>query len=142
MTRDVAGTDSERGAPESKHADKPDSPGKITKKSWLYVMRKTFHEFSKDQCTDAAAALTYYGVLALFPAAIALMSLIGVFGMGPKSIDTLLGILSDVGASSAAETLKPTLEKLSQTPGAGIALIVGLLGFGPHQGTSGRSGVP
>ena len=128
MTRDVAETDSERGAPESKHADKPDSLGKITKKSWLYVMRKTFHEFSKDQCTDAAAALTYYGVLALFPAAIALMSLVGVFGMGPKSIDTLLGILSDVGASSAAETLKPTLEELGQTPGAGIALIVGLLG--------------
>ncbi|MGI8576733.1 MAG: YihY/virulence factor BrkB family protein [Nocardioidaceae bacterium] len=106
---------------------KPESPADITKPSWLYVARKTAREFSKDQCTDLAAALTYYSVLALFPALIALLSLLGVVGQGQKTVATLLGILSDIGAKSAADTLRPTLISLSHTPGAGIALIIGLL---------------
>ncbi len=107
---------------------KPDSPTDITKSSWKYVAGKTMREFTRDHCTDLAASLTYYAVLALFPAAIALLSLVGLFGKSSNVVDTLLGILSDVGASSAVGTLKPTLEKLAETPGAGIALIVGLLG--------------
>lgn len=112
-------------APES--SAKPDSPDDITKQSWLFVARKTLREFTKDQCTDLAAALTYYAVLAVFPAAIALLSLVGVVGQGPETVDALLQILRDVGAGSVASTLEPTLVSLSQAPGAGIALIVGLL---------------
>ena len=48
---------------------KPDSPTDLTKRSWLYVLRKTLREFMDDQCTDLAAALTYYSVLSIFPAA-------------------------------------------------------------------------
>ena len=107
---------------------KPDSPGDLTKPSWAYATRKTVREFSRDQCTDLAAALTYYAVLALFPAAIALLSLVSVFGQGTKTVDTLTGILSDVGAPSVAQSVRPTLEQLSQSPGAGIALVAGLLG--------------
>jgi membrane protein len=105
---------------------KPDKPTDLTGSSWLYVVRKTLREFSKDQCTDLAAALTYYAVLALFPALIALLSLVGLVGQGQKTVDTILQILRDVGASSVAQTLEPTLIQLSQAPGAGIALIVGL----------------
>ena len=107
-------------------ADKPDSPADLTKQSWSYIVRKTVREFSDDQCTDLAAALTYYSVLALFPAAIAMLSLVGLFGQGPKTVDTLLQILRDVDASSAADTLEPTLTQLSNTPNAGLALILGL----------------
>lgn len=106
---------------------KPDSPDDLTKQSWTYVARKTAREFSKDQCTDLAAALTYYAVLSVFPAAIALMSLVGVVGDGPRTVDTLLQVLRDVGASSVAETLEPTLLELSQAPGTGLALVLGLL---------------
>jgi membrane protein len=105
---------------------KPDSPTDLTKPSWLYIARKTVREFSQDQCTDLAAALTYYSVLALFPAAIALLSLVGLVGKGPKTVDTLLQILTDVGATSAADTLEPTLTELSTTPSAGLALVIGL----------------
>lgn len=91
-----------------------------------YVARRTLREFSKDECTDLAAALTYYAVLALFPALIALLSLVGLVGEGPKTVDTLLGILTDLGASSAADTLRPTLTTLSETPGAGLAFVIGL----------------
>lgn len=110
------------------HSAKAGSPTELTKPSMWYVARKTVREFSADGCTDLAAALTYYAVLALFPAAIALMSLVGLVGESRKTVDTLLGILSDVGASSVAETIEPTLRTLSQTPGAGLALVLGLLG--------------
>ncbi|KAA1418338.1 YihY/virulence factor BrkB family protein [Mumia zhuanghuii] len=105
---------------------KPDSPTDVTKPSWLYVGRKAVREFSEDECLDIAAALTYYSVLALFPMIIALLSLVGLFGQGRETVDTLLGILRDVGATSAADTLEPTLVELSKGRGAGLAFVVGL----------------
>lgn len=117
-----------RGPPAAEDPAKADSPAALTKPSVFYAARKTVREFSADECTDLAAALTYYAVLALFPAMIALMSLVGLVGQGPKTVDTLVGILSDVGAGPVADTLEPTLQTLSRTPGAGIALILGLAG--------------
>ncbi len=115
-----------RDAPHPDHPEKPGGPDDLTKRSWFYVARKSGREFLGDQCTDIAAALTYYAVLALFPAMIALLSIIGLVGQGPKAVDTILQILRDVGASSVASTLEPTLNQLAQAPGAGIALITGL----------------
>ncbi|GAA1808049.1 YihY/virulence factor BrkB family protein [Nocardioides hankookensis] len=107
-------------------SQKPDSPGDLTRPSWAYVVRKTVREFSDDQCTDLAAALTYYSVLALFPAAIAMLSLVGLVGEGPDTVDTVLQVLRDVGASSAADTLEPTLTQLSQSQDVGLGLVIGL----------------
>ena len=120
--------DRRNAAPDPDDPRKPESLGEVKKRSWLYVVKKTMREFSKDQCTDLAAALTYYGVLALFPALIALVSLLGVFGQGQKTTDALLEIVEQVGPSSAVDTLKPTIEQLSSSQGAGIALVLGLLG--------------
>ena len=106
----------------------PSSPLKLQRRSWLYVARKTVREFGGDQCTDLAAALTYYSVLAIFPGAIALMSLIGLVGQGQASVDTIIGIMRDVGAGSIADTLRPTLVELSKSTAAGPALVLGLLG--------------
>ncbi|MFI2708495.1 YihY/virulence factor BrkB family protein, partial [Nocardioides sp. CER28] len=94
--------------------------------SWLYVARKTMREFGKDECTDLAAALTYYSVLALFPALVAVLSLISLVGDPSKTVDNLLKILSDIGASSAADTLQPTLTRLATSQSGGIALVIGL----------------
>jgi membrane protein len=115
-------------APDPDDPRKPDSLGDVKKRSWLYVVKKTMREFSQDQCADLAAALTYYGVLALFPAVIALVSLLGVFGQGQKTTDALLEIIDQVGPSSAVDSLRPTIEQLSSSQGAGIALVLGLLG--------------
>jgi membrane protein len=117
---------SRRDAPDPESAEKPDSPADLKKQSWLYVLRKTIREFSDDQCTDLAAALTYYAVLALFPAAIAILSLVSLVGQGPKTVDTLTQILRDIGAGSAADTLEPTLTQLASSTGGGIAFVVGL----------------
>jgi len=111
-------------APSPESADKPDDPGDMKKSSWLYVAKRTLSEFSKDQCTDLAAALTYYAVLALFPAIIALLSLVGLVGQGPKTAKTLVDMLKTAGVSSP--TIEKTITQLSNTPGAGLALIIGL----------------
>lgn len=109
-------------------AGKVDSPGDLGKRSWFYVLRKAVREFSSDQCTDLAAALTYYAVLALFPAAIALMSLLGVVGQGTKAVDEVLKIAKDLGASGLVSSIGPTLRQLSTSQGAGLGLIIGILG--------------
>jgi membrane protein len=114
---------------ETDSADEPDSPKDLTKHSWLYVLRKTAREFSKDQCTDLAAALTYYAILALFPAMIALLSLVGLVSDGPKTVNTLLDILKQIGAGSAVQTIGGPLRDLAAKPqAAGFAFVVGLLG--------------
>ena len=115
-------------APHPEHEDKPDSPDEMTKPSWFYVLRKTAGEFTKDECTDLAAALTYYAVLALFPAVVALLSLVGVVGQSQQTVSTLMQILRDVGAGSIASTLEPTLTTLAGSQAAGFALVVGLAG--------------
>ncbi len=106
--------------------EEPDSPEEMKKGSWVYVARRTVREFSKDQCTDLAAALTYYAVLALFPALIALLSILGLVGQGPKIVNSMLDIMSTSGLAGVAKTLGPTLRQLTDTPGAGLALVLGL----------------
>jgi membrane protein len=118
---------------EARHAEAtrseaaPDSPTGLTKHSWLYVVRKTAREFGRDECTDLAAALTYYAVLALFPAVIALLSLVGLVGQGPSTVKTIIDVLNQVGAGSIATTLQRPLQDLSNAPGkAGFAFVLGL----------------
>ena len=123
MVKSVA----DRRGPDPDAEITPDSPDDITATSWKYVLRKTFREFGKDQCTDLAAALTYYAVLALFPAVIALLSIIGLVGNPQRAVTTVTQILTDTGAGSIASTLKPTLTALANSRGAGIVLIIGLL---------------
>ena len=105
----------------------PDSPTDLTRQSWVYVLRKTAREFSKDQCTDLAAALTYYAVLAMFPAFIALVSLVGLVGQGQQTVHTLLDVLRQVSPGTA-KTLAPMLTSLaSAQKAAGVAFVFGLL---------------
>lgn len=113
-------------APAPDDARKPDSPGDIAKPSWKYVARKTMREFSSDQCTDLAAALTYFAVLALFPALIALVSLLGVVGQG-QAMDSLLEVLEDIAPASAIEVIRGPLEDFASSPAAGFALVSGIL---------------
>ncbi len=106
----------------------PDSPTDLTTPSFLHVVRRTAREFSKDQCTDLAAALTYYAVLSIFPALLAMVSLLGVVGQGERTVNAVLDIVSDLGPSSAVDTLREPIQQLVETPTAGLALTIGLLG--------------
>ena len=118
----------EERTPDVEDDRKPDSPTDLTRRSWFYVLRKTFREFGDDHCTDLAAALTYYAVLSLFPAAIAVISLLGVVGQGKNSVDKVIEVLRPLVSPSTLDTVRPALEHVATSPGAGIGLVVGILG--------------
>lgn len=94
----------------------------------MFVVRSTMREFTSDQCTDLAAALTYYAVLSIFPALVVVVSLLGVLGQGQSTVDAILQIVSSVGPDSAVDTLRGPIEQLVQSPSAGLTLLIGIAG--------------
>jgi membrane protein len=115
--------------PDPEDPRKPDDPTELHKRSWWGIVRRTVVEFKEDDCTDWAAALTYYGVLSMFPALIALTSLVGLLGDPRKTTDALLGIVDSLGPATAVETFaEPVRQVASQQDTAGLLLLVGLLG--------------
>ncbi len=111
-----------RGAPEGKA---PDSPSDLGGTGLKDTLKRTFKEFSADNLTDWAAALTYYGLLALFPALIALVSILGL--VGDSATQPLIDNLSSVAPGPAKDILTSTLENLQKSQGAaGFAFVVGL----------------
>jgi len=107
---------------------KPDSPTEITRPAWKFVIRRTIHEFSWDQCTTLAAALTYYGVLSLFPGLLALVSVLGLFGQAEATTATIVEILRGFTDPSVVEAVREPIERLASAPGAGLAFVLGLVG--------------
>ncbi|MCA1598499.1 MAG: YihY/virulence factor BrkB family protein, partial [Chloroflexi bacterium] len=65
--------------------DTETDPSDIPGTGWRAVLKRTTFEFKEDNLTDWAAALTYYAVLALFPALLALVALVGIFGQYPQT---------------------------------------------------------
>jgi len=109
-------------------ASKPDTPADVTKPSWMYIFRKTVREFSKDQCTDLAAALTYYTVLSLFPGLLAMVSILGLVGQAESTTNAMIEYLEGFAPAAAVEVLKGPIEQLTSSRGAGLALFIGIAG--------------
>ena len=95
----------------------------------LTTLKRTVSEFRDDNLMDWAAALTYYGVLALFPALIALVSIVGLFGDPDETTGTLSEIVRDLGPTSAADTFRGPIESITANRGtAGVLFFAGLAG--------------
>lgn len=116
------------GKPAPDDARKPDSPTDLTKPTLKYTLGKTLREFSSDQCTDLAASLTYYSVLALFPGLLAIVSILGLVSDPKTTIDTLLRIVGNVGSSQVVSLIQGPVEGLVRSPAAPITFIVGVVG--------------
>ena len=94
---------------------------------WWATIKRTATEFQEDNLSDWAAALTYYGLLSLFPALIAMVSLIGIFGDPKSTTDSLTEIITEIGPASAAETFEGPIEAITESSGtAGLAFVLGL----------------
>jgi membrane protein len=91
------------------------------------TLKRTLTEFSEDNMTDWAAALTYYALLSLFPALIALVSVIGLVGDPAQTTKTITDIVTKIGPSSAADTFAGPIQSITSHRGAaGILFFVGL----------------
>lgn len=117
-------------SPEHEHErTAPATPADLPARSWRGTLRRTVRSFQADDITDRAAALTYYALLALFPALIVLVALLGLFG-GANTIDGIFRILRQAGASTdTVNAVRTPLEGvISARGGAGALLGFGLLG--------------
>ncbi|MDF2144415.1 YihY/virulence factor BrkB family protein [Knoellia sp. p5-6-4] len=128
MAREGASVEKAQTAPHEDDDRKPGSPSDLVKPAWTYTAKKAWMEFGRDQCTDLAAALTYYAVLAIFPAMLALVSLLGVFGQGQSTTEALLDIVRQLGQGSAADALQGPIEQMTRTQAAGFAFVFGIVG--------------
>jgi membrane protein len=101
--------------------------GSDGKSSLFATVKRTFTEFSEDNMSDWAAALTYYGLLSLFPALIALVSIVGLVGDPATTTKTLTDMVTKLGPSSAADTFAGPIKSITGHRGAaGILFVVGL----------------
>jgi membrane protein len=117
----------ERDSGEKRSGRLPTGPAHARKGSLGQTLKRTFTEFKEDELTDRAAALTYYAVLSIFPALIALVSIVGLVFDPARITKALTDVVSSVGPASAVETFKGPIETLTQSSGtAGIMLVVGI----------------
>jgi membrane protein len=108
---------------------KPQSLTQLSGRDWRDTAKRAFKEFRADEMTDRAAALTYYGVLALFPALLVVVALLGIFGQYPQTVNALLDIARQVAPGTAVDNIeKPITEVVQNKGGAGALLGVGLIG--------------
>jgi membrane protein len=105
----------------------PENPTDLNKRSWFGTLKRTGKEFSHDNLTDWAAALTYYAVLSVFPAIIALISILGLV-VDPATITRVItDVVSQLGPKSAVDTFKGPIEQISSNrSGALLGLIFGI----------------
>jgi len=118
----------ERTAPPPDDARKPDSPPDLTPGSWKFAIKQAWAEFRRDECTDLAAALTYYAILSMFPALLAMIALLGIFGQGASTTDTLLELVERIGQQDAVDQLRQPITQMTETNAAGFAFVFGLVG--------------
>ena len=105
-----------------------DRPGYERKTGFLPTLKRTGKEFSQDNLTDWAAAMTYYGVLALFPALIALVSIVGIVFSPTQITDALNKVVGQLGPESAIKTLEGPIQGIAGGGSkTGIMLIVGIV---------------
>src|SRR5436190_12756107 len=105
----------------------PDALTDLSARSWGGVFKRTVSEFRADNLTDLAAALTYYGILSIFPAIIALVSILGL--IGHSATQPLIENLDKVAPGPAKSIFTSAIQNLNKSQGAaGILFIAGLAG--------------
>jgi membrane protein len=117
--------DRDREAVERREERAPDSPTDVSGKGWFATLKRTITEFKEDNLTDWAAALTYYGILAIFPALLAMVSILGL--LGQDTTQSLIDNLGKVAPGPAKDIFTNAIKNLQKSQGAaGIFFIVGI----------------
>lgn len=92
--------------------------------SFVATAKRTGVEFMEDEMTDKAAGLTYYGLLALFPAIIALVSIVGLVADPQATTQKLTEIVGNLGPDTAVDTFKGPVESITSNRGSSIVALV------------------
>ncbi|WP_229072194.1 YihY/virulence factor BrkB family protein [Actinoplanes sp. DH11] len=104
----------------------PDGPGELRSKGLFAAVKRTFKQFSEDNISDWAAALTYYGVLSIFPGLLVIVSLLGLLGNdGQKAVTDAVNELAP--NQQLRDLVDTVLSQVKGTGKAGLAAIIGVL---------------
>src|ERR687898_2339500 len=88
----------------------PESPTDLKRPSWVGVLKRTVKGFQRNNLTDWAAALTYYGVLSIFPALIVLVSVVGL--IAESATQPLIDNLGEVAPGPAKDIFTSAIENI------------------------------
>ena len=100
----------------------PDGPTDLKRDSWTAALKRTWSEFREDNMTDWAAALTYYSVLAIFPALLAVVSVLGL--IGPSATQPLIDNINTLAPGPAKDLLVSAIRNIQHSSGAAGVLFV------------------
>ena len=125
MPTDQGGVGSDRAKALRRIEDRKSEPW--YRLPWGFILKRTMRSYSTDQATDLAAGLTYFAVLSLFPALLALVSLLGIVGQSKAGINALFKMANDL-APGLTTVLKGTIQSLASSPATGWALAIGIVG--------------
>ncbi|MEJ7875936.1 MAG: YihY/virulence factor BrkB family protein [Solirubrobacterales bacterium] len=92
----------------------------------LNALKRVLGAYGRLKLSDHAAALTYFGILSVFPGMIVMVSLLGLLG-DRGTIDSILQIIRDLAPGEAADTFEGAIEGAVNGEGAGLALVIGIL---------------
>jgi membrane protein len=115
------------GENEKRSGRRPEGPPHAPVGGLGQTLKRTLSEFKEDELTDVAATLTYYGVLSIFPALIALVSIVSLVADPATIVDKGTELVGKIGPSSAVRTFKGPIDSLASGSGAGLALVLGVL---------------
>src|SRR5438034_1099245 len=103
----------------------PETPTDLRHRSWVRTLVRAVKDFRRDNLTDSAAALTYYGILAIFPAILALVSVLGLIGR--SATQPLIDNLGSVAPGPAKQILTSAVHNLQHgKSAAGVLFVVSL----------------
>ena len=126
----MSDTTADTGTEDRKRSGRrPEGPEHAQRGGIGQPLKRTVTEFSEDELSDSAAALTYYMVLAVFPALLALVSIVGIVGDPHTVTKDLNQIVGQVAPQSVVKALQGPITGLTKSSGtAGILLVAGILG--------------
>lgn len=130
-------------APTPDDAAKPRSPWNLSRRSWWYVLRRSWSEFWYRHVLDNAGNLAYMSAQSLFPALLAILATLSVFGQGTAAVDWMISFLRHAAPDTVVDLVEAPLRNLATVAGAGwvlgLALLVALWAASGYVAAFGRS---
>lgn len=110
-----------RNAATPRRGRQADRPGQIPKAGWKDILKRTKDEMTRDHVSMVAAGIAFYGLLAIFPAIVATISIWAIV-FDPEQINQQIADVSHLLPEEAAEIIRQQAEQASQDAGAGMSL--------------------
>jgi membrane protein len=92
----------------------------------MEILKRSVKQFKHDDIPDRAAALTYFGVLAIFPGMLVLVSILGM--LGQSTTNSLLDNVGQIAPGGVKTFLTGVIDQVQGKAGAAsIAAVLGIL---------------